>query len=113
MPRRTLRQGGTELSVQPKPCWQRPGLAWLERARFHLEQHSSEVLAADDGAAYRADVTSIKMLDVFAYLLQRDEQQRRRKKREELARLRELRNQDAALLKRLADTEEFELPLAA
>jgi hypothetical protein len=99
--------------MNPKSAWQRPALAWLQRARCHLEQHRSESLAANDAAAYRADVTSIKMLDVFAYLLQRDERQRRCKKREELARLRELRNQDSALLKRLADTEEFQLPLAA
>jgi hypothetical protein len=73
---------------EPKSAWQRPALAWLQRARCHLEQHRSESLAANDAAAYRADVTSIKMLDVFAYLLQRDERQRRCKKREELARLR-------------------------
>jgi hypothetical protein len=53
------------------------------------------------------------MLDVFAYLAQRDEGQRRRRRREELARLRELRNQDTRLLKKLVELEEFELPLAA
>jgi hypothetical protein len=100
--------------MRSKATWQRPGIAWLQRARFHLEQHSSEAQAADDAAAFGADLTSMKMLDVFSYLLQGDERNRRRRRREELERLKELKNRDTALLKRLAEIEEDEpLPIAA
>lgn len=101
--------------MNPKSGWQRPGIAWLQRAVFHLSQHRSEALAQDDAAAFHADEVSIRALQGFIELLQRDEQHKRRKKREELARLRELRNQDTKLIKRLVDLEEdpFELPLAA
>ena len=99
--------------MNPKLCWERPGVAWLQRAIWHLQQHRRIALEQNDAAAFHADEVSIRALQVFIELLQRDAQQRRRRQREETTRLRELRNQDAALLKRLADTEEFSLPLAA
>jgi hypothetical protein len=100
--------------MNPKSTWQRPALAWLQRSMFHLSQHRSEALATDDAAAYRADVQSIRALEVFIYLIQRDERQRRRERREQLQRLREVRSQDTKLLRRLVELEEsYELPIAA
>jgi hypothetical protein len=88
-------------------------IAWLQRAEYHLTCEQSKALAANDAAAYDVLNTSIKCIAVFTYLLQRDERAQRRRRREELARLRELRNQDTRLLKKLVELEEFELPIAA
>ena len=99
--------------MNPKTSWERPGIAWLQRAEYHLTCEQSKALAANDAAAYDVLNTSIKCIAVFTYLLQRDERAQRRRRREELARLRELRNQDTRLLKKLVELEEFELPIAA
>jgi hypothetical protein len=100
--------------MKPKSGMDRPGLVWLERAGHHLTGEQSAALAADDAAAYDVCEQSIRCIAVFTYLLQRDERARRRRRREELARLRKLRNEDTALLKKLVELEDsFELPIAA
>jgi hypothetical protein len=100
--------------MNPKSAWQRPALAWLERCEYHLTCEQSKALAANDVSEYEVCEQSVRCVAVFTYLLQRDERARRRRRREELARLKQLRNEDTKLLKRLVELEEpFELPIAA
>ena len=63
----------------------RPAKAILERARFHLTNHKSTVLAANDADEFEIDRQSIAMLTVFIELLERDELKRKRHKRAALA----------------------------
>jgi hypothetical protein len=99
--------------MNPKTSWQRPGIVWLQRSKFHLERHRSEALAANDAAAYWAADASIRMLDVFIGLLQEADRTRRRKKREEVRRLAELNVQNKKLQERLSENGNFVLPIAA
>jgi hypothetical protein len=86
----------------------RPAVAWLQRARYHLEHHKSQALAANDVADFVIDAQCLKFLDVFTLLAKRDELRLRRRSRAEVLRLRAINQNDERLQEKLRN-----LPFAA